>query len=242
MVLGHLQRKDLIAISYVSKDFRARVEPILYRELRSTHPGVKNKQYPPIHLSLRTLSDRPELASYINCIGLCFQSPYERNFIFGSIWTEEKKLTAAEITRLASLIHNLDTCREFYWVQLFTHGRGKSFWIKCLCEGRVDIFVDVLILQSIHLRRLHLDHDYHKGRTFIGEVFRNAATGSCLRALEYAEYSNNINTPDEIRSNEDVNDNLQVRTLFSIPSMKSISMSLPRFQCSSTKFPISGLK
>lgn len=188
MVLNFLPRKDLSAFSCASKHHRALVEPSLYREIRwGLDEAGPEERSPPVHLLLRTILDRPELASYINCLAFCLRQPrYQtsRSSILCMHWKEPDP-TSTEMMRVRTLIRSFQFAAEDVWISQFE-------------KGGVDLFIALVILQSINLRHLILDDDY-KGRNagFLGELFEKAVAMKLLCALEHVELGKNLGDPND---------------------------------------------
>lgn len=212
MVLTHLQRKDLSALSCTSKHLRPSVEPTLYKEICWKQRDVMN-HHPPAHLLLRTLLGRRELAFHINRLAVCCVKPDDALTPFRSIWMQGKREFWDD---------DMDRMRS----QIFSLGFINESWIANVVRGNVDIFIGLLILLSTNLRRLQLDLDFQKGSSFIGEALEKAAAENWLHVLEQVEYGNDLNRTEDIELHHTI-DYGQIKPLFSIPSLRSLSMSLP---------------
>lgn len=184
----------------------------------------------PVHLLLRTLLSRPELASYIRAFAINCKWP--KNGASRSIvWRcgGEPEYTADDMMRATSLIESL----KFRQVK------------KCLADlklGRVDLFVGLLFSTFTNLRHFHLSIDYQEVcKVYFSEMLERSVTRNSLRALETVRYGGlgslyevpNDNF-DEFHTQTSI-DVRHIDLLFSIPSLKAISMSLldkvfrPRF-------------
>lgn len=231
MVLTHLQRKDLSALSCTSKHLRPSVEPTLYRDMCWKQRDVINHHHPPAHLLLRTLLSRRELAFNINRLAVCCTKPDDAFTPFSSIWKKGKpEFSNDDTDRMMSLIFSLGFIHES--------------WVANVVRGNVDIFIALLILLSTNLRRLQLDLDFLKGSDFIGDALKKAAAENWLHLLEQVEYGNDLNRTEDIELHHAI-DYGQIKPLFSIPSLRSLSMSLPSRDISwfpGQKVPLSGLR
>ncbi len=185
MVLSYLPTRDLSSLSRTSKAHRAIVEPIVYREIRWESKDVKDHP-PPVHLLLRSLLNRPELASHINCLALCCRKPWI-NYRFRAVWTKEDKpdFSTSEMERIIALIVSL----QFV---------AQNFWISALMRGEVDIFIALLISLSTNLQRLHLCDDYRAATTFIAVVLEKVLVGNSLPALANTKHTDENNCLLEI--------------------------------------------
>ena len=127
---------------------------------------------------------------------------------------------------------------------IFSAGFVSESWKANVVMGNVDVFIGLLILLTRNLRRLQLDLDFQKGSGFIGDALEKAAAEKWLQSLEHVEYGNDLNRTEDIELHDGI-DYAQIRPLFSIPALKSLSMSLPARDMSwlpRTKVPVSGLK
>ena len=187
--------------------------------------------HPPAHLLLRTLLSRKELAFHINHIAVCCVKPDDAFTPFRSIWKQGKPDFSDD---------DMDRTKS----HIFSLGFINESWAANVVRGNVDIFIGLLILLSTNLRRLQLDLDFQKGSGFIGDALEKAAVENWLRLLEQVEYGNDLNRTEDIELHHTV-DYRQIKPLFSIPSLRSLSMSLPARDISwlpGPKVPLSGLK
>lgn len=186
--------------------------------------------HPPAHLLLRTLLSRGELALYINRLAICCVKPDDAFTPFRSIWKQGKhELSDEEVERLKTLVLSLRI--------------GDLYWVAGALRGNVDTFIGLLILLSTNLRRLQLDLDYQKGSSFIGEALEKSAAENWLHLLEHIEYGNDLNRPEDIELHHTIEYG-QIMPLFSMPSLRSLSMSLPARDISwlpDSVIPLSGL-
>lgn len=228
-VLDRLSRQDLLALSCASKSIRTAVEPTLYREITFNWEG-NSKSHPPVHLLLRSVVSRPELASCIERLEFWGQKPYDdwKNCKWRrrlkipvgpsrSIWTFDKKsaFPSADVMLLAaSIIKSLDLPAE-------------NHWLEGLHRGEADVFIALLLSRTSKLRHLRLDSDFQWETGFVGSILTNAADMSqkpFLEALEHVDYSGNIENAFQITYHDvDLN---QILPLFSMPSVRSVSMAV----------------
>lgn len=108
------------------------------------------------------------------------------------------------------------------------HFDTEDKWIPSLKRCAPDLFIALIILQSTNLRSLTLNNDYMGGTPFIDDVLEKAAATSSFCLLKGIEYSNDLEPPafDPEERQEQI-DFRQIMPLFSIPSVTSLSMSLP---------------
>lgn len=244
-VISHLPRKDLSALSCASKTIRTAVEPALYREI--TFNWERNgKNHPPVHLLLRCIVNRPDLALCIGRLDFCGQKPYSKwesckwrrrcKIPTGqscSIWEHDNKpdFTSADMMVMASLIISL-------------HLPAEDLWLRELYRGGVDVHIALMLSQTLNLRHLRLDSDFQQETGFVGTILKKAAAMSQkprLEVLEHINYSSDISDDPDITYHDVDLD--QILSLFFIPSIKSVRMALPakNIVWPSQKAPISSL-
>lgn len=225
MITRFLSTRDLSALSLTSTYHRSCTEPTLYKEI-SWNPRDLDILWPqyhwaPIHLLLRTLMSRPELASYIRGFAVNCRRP--RNGASHSIiWRcGEPEYSTDDMKRATALIKSL-------------HPLRVEKWIVDLKRGEFDLFLGLLISTFINLRRFHLSIDYQQVcKFYFGEMLGRSVTENSLCTLENIEYGGRgtlcevlDDHLDELCSQSAI-DMRQVDLLFSIPSLKRISISLP---------------
>lgn len=230
MVLSHLQRKDLSALSCTSKHLRPSVEPTLYREICWKQRDVMN-HHPPAHLLVRTLLSRRELSFHIDRLAVCCVKPDDAFTPLHSVWRKGRsEFSDDDVDRIKS--------------HIFSVGFVSESWIANVIKGNVDVFIGLLILLTKNLRRLQLGLDFQKGSDFIGDALEKAAAEKWLQSLEHVEYGNDLNMTEDIELHNAI-DYGQIKPLFSIPALRSLSMSLPAqdiLWLPGSKVPVSGLK
>lgn len=181
--------------------------------------------HPPVHLLLRTLLSRRELAFYIDSLAVCCVEPDNAFNPFRSVWRQgSSEYSDDDVVRVGS--------------HIFSVGFVSESWIANIVRGNADVFTGLLILLSTNLRRLQLDIDFQKGSGFIGDALEKAAAEKWLQSLEQVEYGNDIELHHAI-------DYGQIKPLFPIPALRNLSMShsarnipsLPR-----PKMSVTGLK
>lgn len=187
--------------------------------------------HPPAHLLLRTLLSRRELAFHINRLAVCYVKPDDAFIQFRSVWMQGcSEFSVDDVDRMSS--------------HIFSVGSVSDSWITNVLNGNVDVFIGLLILLTTNLRRLQLSLDFQKGSGFIGDALEKAAAENWLQSLEHVEYGNDLNRTEDIELHHAI-DYGQIKPLFSIPALRSLSMSLPARDISwlpRAKVPVSGLK
>ena len=225
MIAEYLSTRDLSALSRTSSYHRNRTEPMLYKKIcwnpRDVEIFWPQYHWAPIHLLLRTLLSRPELASHIRNFAINCRTP--RNSASRSIvWRcGEPEYTTDDMMRATALINSLNLDQV-----------GK--WAVDLKRGEVDLFLGLLFLTFTNLRLFHLSIDYQQVcKAYFGEILGRSAAKNSLCSLETVEYGGRGSLSkaltdhlDALRSQSAI-DMRQVDLLFSIPSLKRISMSLP---------------
>lgn len=235
MALGFMPRRDLSALGRTSRKNRILVEPTLYREIRWKTEDLKKRIHPPIDLLLRTIIGRPELASLVQCLALCYWKPSWAYISELEPGCESYKpdFTNQEMEQTALLIKSL-------------HVPAERRWLTGLRCGKVDIFFALLISQLTALRRLNLPSNYHLLDSFFFGVFlERAIVRGLFHALESVEYSSVNEDGLDQSEKRFVNMGLDhVLPLFSLTSLKYLRTSLPNHAISwpGGHVPISGLK
>lgn len=219
LILTFLPRKVVFTLSFTSKSLRALAEPELYRAIRwDENNHTRGDHNPPFHLLFRSLLNRPKLASYIHELEICCRKPYREFKSYDCIWrkgSDTPEFTSSDMDQTTSLIHSL-------------HFGTEDKWIQSLESGEPDLFIALIIWQSTNLRTITLDNDYMGGTPFIGDVLEKAAATNSFSFLKSIEYSNDLETP--MLDSEDRQEQIDFRLimpLFSIPSVTSLSTSLP---------------
>lgn len=235
LILTFLPRKALLALCFTSKYCRALVEPGLYRDIRwdeNNHP--RRDRNPPFHLLFRSLLNRPELASYIHEFEICCRKPCRAFESYDHIWRKKSdtpEFTSSDMEQTTSLIDSLHFCT-------------KDKWISSLERGEPDLFIALIIWQSTNLRSITLDNDYMGGTPFVGDVLEKAAAANSLSFLKSIEYSNDLEPPNvDAEARQEQVDFRQIIPLLSVPSVTSLSMSLPSRDVSwlNSRIPTSAL-
>ncbi|KAJ5529490.1 hypothetical protein N7527_002883 [Penicillium freii] len=190
-ILQRLPQQDLNNLSQVSRDTRVSAEPFLYR---SIHWDWKN---PPIHrilLLLRTISVRPDLASYIRHVSLVW-------------WDVESQegtdicIPKGEVNWGKMMLQFRPTLR---WARKVVRdskfeARLDTQWITRLFDGDAYVYATVLISQLHNLRSLRLDYSFVLEGGFPGEMLHHSLFGnsppgvlSRFSKLEMVDYGSNL--------------------------------------------------
>ena len=248
-ILDYMGRRDISRLSCTSKHFRAAVEPSLYREIRvdcrkikvdHNHIGGNDTEARPrVHLLLRTILSRPWLAQQIESLEFPNGSLHSRQWTkvptgpSCNTWIWEDLLdvtcirgfTRAEMKLLTKLIacHQVDFQRS---------------WLSALERGEAKLFDALLIAASRNLKRLFVD-SVTFNNTYYGTVLTTAVDSPAqhfLSRLEHVEYYSENALSFRSRARE-------VCPLLCLPSIKSISVDLPRtsLMWPQQKIPVSTL-
>lgn len=123
--------------------------------------------------------------------------------------------TSADMMVMASLIGSL-------------HLPAEDLWLRELYRGGVDVYIALLLSQTLNLCHLRLDSDFQQETSFVGAILKKAAAMSQkprLEVLEHINYSSDINNDPDITYHDVDLD--QILPLFSFPSIKRVCMALP---------------
>lgn len=225
MIAGFLSTRDLSALSRTSRYHRNSTEPTLYKEIcwnpRDVEIFWPQYHWAPVHLLLRTLLSRPELASYIRGFAISCRKP-GNGASHSIVWRcGEPEYTTDDMIRATALIKSLNLHKE-------------KKWVADLKRGEVDLFLGLLFSAFTNLRRFHLSIDYQQiCKVYFGEMLERLVAKSSLCALETLEYGGRGTLCESLHDQLDelqfqsAIDMRQVGLLFSIPSLRRISMSLP---------------
>lgn len=158
---------------------------------------------------------RPHLAGYVNCLTLDYWKPYKRTSI--SRQRIVSYFTDTEMDRVYSIIRSFQV-------------HDESSWISRLKRSGLNLSVALLISQLNNLRRLYLGIGYQQTvKNFLGVLLDKAIPGNLLHTLEDVEISTDVENDDDVKFIIGCyhDSNFQSWPLFSLPSMKRISMSRP---------------
>ncbi|KAI2710262.1 hypothetical protein CBS147332_5963 [Penicillium roqueforti] len=222
-ILEYLPNQDSNNLSKVSHDTRASTEPFLYRSIHW------DWQHPPIDkilLLLRTISERPELASYIWHVSLVW-------------WDVESQRTEVTVPEgraewnkmMLEYRHTLIWARKLVRDANFPANRDIR-WLGRLFDGDAYAYATVLILQLHNLRSLRLDFSFVLEEGFPGEMLHHSLFGdappgmlSQFSKLEMVDYGSNF-PPTELRDNIKLPRSCQFIPWFYLPSLKVLEIWL----------------
>ncbi len=229
---SRLSKRDLSVLSKTSNKIRAAVEPVLYREITlEWHKNIR--KHAPVHLLVRTLLNRPDMALCVHRLELRGSKPrndweacpWSRSYSLPagpsiSIWTAEEKscFTAEEIYNMKRLF-------------LTFHDKPKDAWDQAFNGGEVDLFIAILLFQLSSLQCLIVESDFQRDTGFAGDVLRHEMGANPTHgfpALRTVTYSPDIVSDIQVRYLKVDLD--QVLPLLSAPNIASLSMSLPQLE------------
>ncbi|KAK8045899.1 hypothetical protein PG996_013963 [Apiospora saccharicola] len=181
------------ALCRVNKRLRAVAEPRLYSELRwawrftwpeaPPHPYPMNIQVPPFIPFLRTISSRPELATFVRTIDLSCGS---FNTHAASCHMKDKPplpTVGADMNALIGMVHS-------FGVQ-YAH-----CWVKQLRRGRAEAFVALLLALTPNLQHLHMDEEYLPEH-LLGDLLattcgRQTSAGGIHESMDVSDFSTRL--------------------------------------------------
>ena len=164
---------------------------------------------------------RPKLVSYIQGFTINCEGP--RSADHSMIWRRgEPEYSTDDMNRATALIKSLNLLKE-------------EEWIIDLKRGEVDLFLGFLFSMFTNLHRFYLSINYQQVcKFYFGELLGGSVTENSLCSLEIIQYGGRgalstglDETLSQIRRHSTI-DMRQVVLLFSIPSLKRISISLPK--------------
>ena len=132
----NLDKGAISSFSRTSKPLQHLLKPVLYKEIEWRW-DCEAKNLPPIHLLLRTLVLRPDLALLVKKIhflgfkyrAACEKSPSSWNYSIlvscsPNLWSTENQpsFTDPEMRALTQLISTLDVPSEMLWLRAFERG------------------------------------------------------------------------------------------------------------------------
>ncbi|KAJ5758325.1 uncharacterized protein N7511_007019 [Penicillium nucicola] len=211
LIFASLSNGDLAAVCLTHRDLRSPAEPFLYAHIQWTW---SDSQRPPIAQFLRSIVQRPELASYVYDVVLNGDS------LDGGIHdsgNENPKIPVTSVV-LDELVGFIARINVPY----------AEEWIQELHAGSMDAFTTLLISQLLNLKRLFLDKNYNRETRLRGMMLRSAlceeSTNSYLSSYRYLE---DVSAefpclPFDIRQKTDTRNTRDILPLFYLPSVKRI--------------------
>ncbi|KAF4963062.1 hypothetical protein FSARC_8893 [Fusarium sarcochroum] len=249
LVVENLPRSEVQALNITCKTLHARIEPLLYASFDWTwepNPGLpQTNEWPQKHCSLvlllRSILEKPQLATYIRSVTLCGSKYCEHYLIDYALPTIPSAMYANELSQFVSLIRK-------------TGVPYANSWVEDLQQGRVAAFVALLLTQTHNLTRLHLGPNFTRGRemnyhalhrdspavpsksSLLGKLFHTALLGSSHHGLPKFNQLEHISMPwtTTYRDPDDL-DLANTLIFFYLPALKSLSARCPN--AAPIKFP-----
>ncbi|OQD78002.1 hypothetical protein PENANT_c101G06084 [Penicillium antarcticum] len=211
MIFASLSHADLAAVCLTHRDLRSPAEPLLYAHIQWTW---SDSQSPPIAQFLRSIAQRPELASYVYDVVLNGDSFGGGLYDSGN---ENPKIPVTNVVldELVGLIARINV-------------PYAEEWIQELRAGSMDAFTTLLISQLSNLKRLFLDKNYNRESRLRGMMLRSAlCEESANNHLSSFTYLEDVSAefhclPYDIRQKTDTRNTQDILPLFYLPSVKRI--------------------
>ncbi|PLB36520.1 uncharacterized protein BDW47DRAFT_132712 [Aspergillus candidus] len=156
-VLASLSPSDLYAVCLTHRYLRSLAEPFLYSHIQWTWT---NSQNPPITRFLRSIVQRPELASYVRVV-ILNGNTFEREW--RDYQHESPRLPVTEFA-LDELVECIEKTQVPYAEQ----------WIQELRVGTMDAFLALLLSQLPNLACLYLAKNFARESRLMGMMLRSA--------------------------------------------------------------------
>ncbi len=214
IIMKTFEGNEILRLSYVCKGLRKLAEPHLYREITWINKqGPSASRKVPLHLLLRTILGRSELAHHVKILRII-------GVISPSVGTRaDDQLTADAIGPASDLVRTVGLPRE-------------EKWIEGIRQGNVDVYLALLLSQLSGLQALMLDRGFQYNSPFMGMMLQ--------RMLFSADAANRLSKGDQLQSvgftkpfgryfafDENTIDPDQNLVLFYLASIGSISVSMP---------------
>ncbi|KAF2150284.1 hypothetical protein K461DRAFT_322762 [Myriangium duriaei CBS 260.36] len=165
-ILSMLSQKDLHALVFVNRRFRALAESILYRDIEWVWT---EDQTPPIGLFLRTILSRPEIPLMIRKVLL----------VGGKDFYAQGPYVLGGVPNIST--EGLDLERALQFIDsTMVHFAGE--WKNELIHGSMDAFVALLLAHSPGITHLVLGKNFSKNTRLVGMLF---GVVSCMTDLHY---------------------------------------------------------
>lgn len=155
---------DLIAVAGTCKCLRQVVEPLIYRSIRLQLD--ENCHDPPVGLLLRTLLERPELASYTRDLNL-------DGHYYDSKWNPRKD-------PLPTRVHQPG---DRLWDAVSSVGlplEAARNWPLEIGSGNPDATAALIIALSSNLTSLRVDNNWASQTTYLGHILEVAARNTLM--------------------------------------------------------------
>ncbi|GAM91549.1 hypothetical protein ANO11243_096010 [Dothideomycetidae sp. 11243] len=210
-VQKYLSSADLQALCLVSKTCRASAEPLLYSRLEWTWD---HEHTPPIILFVRTILQRPQLATYVQSFKLLGDHLSKT-----PCWTDP----VPTITTTA-----LDITND---VQPLIRAMKVPFaadWIENLSLGTVDAWLALLLSRFYRLEELVIRRSSTRRTKFIGHIFSLAMSRNTHHGISFFDRLRSVEYRNSGFKNVDGNFTPHVLPFFYLPSLQHLLVNIGR--------------
>lgn len=228
LILEQLPFQELLSLSKTSRDLRDSAEPYLYR---SIHWDWSNPPLDRVLMLLRTIAERPHVASYIWHVSM-------NNW--GAVYEVEGNFQLARAKGAWMKKHQRfrPTLR---WARMLVRSakyppKMEQKWVSLLANGNEYAYATVLLSLLHNLRSLRLDFSFVAehglpGMMLYHSLFANVPPGllSKFTKLEMVDYGGNAPLIN-FESSELFGKNHQFMPWFHLPSLKILEIWLPNIE------------
>lgn len=207
LFLKPLSSSDLHSCCLVSRNLRRVAEPLLYSGFR--WEWLESRP-PPIGLLLRSILQRPELATHIRNLALTGHTFYAPHFR-GTV----PKITSSE--------EELDL---FIAAVQQTGVPFVNLWVRHLRLGTMDAFVALLVYLLSNVTSLHLGPNFTKETQLLGLVLRSALRESFNRQTFSHLRDVSVNMWVDTRRDQNVKNTEDMLAFFYLPDIRRLSASI----------------
>ncbi|EHA27556.1 hypothetical protein CBS63078_3699 [Aspergillus niger] len=216
LIFEILPPAELRVLSIVNKELRARVEPFLYANIQWLWREASSP--PPITQLLRTITCKPQLATYITNVHLDGMN------IKGRMTAGPPKIliSSSELTEYTA----------------FIQGTGvpySNLWICELHQGTIDALLALLVAQLSNLRCLYLGPIYTREDQVLGMILNSALcrpmdyrlpTFQHLRDVSFHRAVGDDGTRPKMTPQDRAKNTANVLPLFYLPNIRSMSVTV----------------
>ena len=211
IIFASLSHSDLAAVCLTHRDLRFPAEPFLYSRIQWTW---SDSQHPPIAQFLRSIVQRPELATHVHDVVLNGDS-FDQGV--DDLGNESPKIPVTEpvVNELVEFVARINVPYAEEWTQK-------------LRAGSMDAFATLFISQLHNLKRLYLDKNYNRETHLRGMMLRSALCeepkNSHLSSFAYLEdvSADSACLYYDIREKTDTRNTQDILPLFYLPLVTRI--------------------
>ncbi|KAK8137178.1 hypothetical protein PG984_005118 [Apiospora sp. TS-2023a] len=214
LIFDLLSTPEFHALCLVSKRLRSVAEPRLYSELRWTwsftwpeappHPYPMNIQVPPLIPFLRTISSRPELATFVRTIDLSCGSFNSHAASCHMKYKPPLPTVGADINALTGMVHSFGV-------------PYADCWVEGLRGGDAEAFMALLLALTPNLQHLHMDEEYLSEQR-IGILL----TRACLEPISVRGMYDSVDSSTFSACLSQTSDTVDLLSLFYLPAAQSL--------------------